>query len=191
MRWLISTNGKTRFDQAAIFATSLVDPVEDEVVLLGIREKSDSDSLDKSLQNLESLLSKTPIKRVIKKGHPIDLIEKTTETERAEIVVYGSRGRHGISRLLLGSAAAYLEHNLSSSLLIVREEPRPAQKILASISLSPESQHAVDLSIKLSCQTGASVTVLHVMSQLPVTDKANTGPLHMTAEEAIKQGTLE
>jgi nucleotide-binding universal stress UspA family protein len=44
---------------------------------------------------------------------------------------------------------------------------------------------------KLAQASGAEVVILHVMSQLPLTDKAYTGPLHMTAEEAMSSETTE
>jgi nucleotide-binding universal stress UspA family protein len=191
MRWLICTNGEERYDQAAIFAVSLIDPIEDDVVLLGIQQNGQNPELNHSLEMVEKTLEKTQVKQIIFSGDPVDLIEKVAQSEQADIVVYGSRGRRGLSRLILGSVAAYFEHHLHCSLLFVRDKPVPLQKILVSISLSPESEKPMILARKLAQITGASVTLLHVMSQLPLTDNAITDPLHMTAEEAIIQDTIE
>ena len=191
MRWLISTNGESRFDQAATFAASLVNPVEDEVILLGFQEEVENPALSASLQKLTESFGKTRIKQILQSGNPVDLIEEINKKEKVDIVVYGSRGRHGFSRLILGSVAAYLEHRLKCSLLVVRDKPVPVQKILVSVTRSPASQNPVKVAGKIAQNTGANVTLLHVMSQLPLTDKARTGPLHMTAEEAIAQHTLE
>jgi nucleotide-binding universal stress UspA family protein len=191
MRWLISINGEERYEQAAVFAASLVNPAKDEVVLLGIQENGQNPELTHSLQRLEDLLGEVLIKRVLQTGDPVDLIEQATKSEKIDIVVYGSRGRRGLSRLILGSVAAYLEHHLVCSLLVVRNKPAPLKRILVTVTRSPESRKPVKVAGKIAQHADAEVSVLHVMSQLPLTDQARTAPLHMTAEEAIAHQTME
>lgn len=52
-------------------------------------------------------------------GHSTDLILKTAEMERSDLIVVGSHGRHGI-KLLLGSTANGVLHQAKCDVLAVR-----------------------------------------------------------------------
>jgi nucleotide-binding universal stress UspA family protein len=191
MRWLLMTDGEARFQIAAEYAAPLIHPEEDEVVLLGLSGEGEARKLETALQAIRAVLRREPVRTVIHTGDIVESVEKVVKEEAIGAVVYASRGRHGFSRLLLGSVAAHLEENLPVSILFVRDKPEPVRKILVAISVSETSANAVRFGGRLARLTGAEVTLLHVMSQVPLTDNASMRPLRASADEAIAEGTAE
>jgi nucleotide-binding universal stress UspA family protein len=60
-----------------------------------------------------------PFRVVLKDGDPAFCIMQVAETEKADLVVTGRRGRGGFAELLLGSTTHALSHHLNRPLLIV------------------------------------------------------------------------
>jgi nucleotide-binding universal stress UspA family protein len=190
MRWLISTDGTERSQRAAEFASRFLRPEKDQAILLGILN-GNQEMVERSMEAVSKLLNNILVKQTTRNEDVTHAIELEAQAEHVDVAVYGSRGRHGITSMLLGSVAARLAHDRPCSVMIVRDEPPPVKRILVGISLSPKRQTTIEMAGKLAQATGAEVVILHVMSQLPLTDKAYTGPLHMTAEEAITSATTE
>jgi nucleotide-binding universal stress UspA family protein len=191
MRWLISTDGTTRSRQAAEFAASFIRSNEDEVVLLGVINRTGKAALTKSMDSLEELLKGSITARIMREGSTVKVIEDVACEQPFDFVVYASRGRRGFSKLFLGSVAARLAHELPCSVLIVRKPPRPLKKMLISTTLSVGRDLPIEEGVKLAYITGASVTILHVMSQIPLEDEGFAVQLEWTAEELISQRTRE
>ncbi len=191
MRWLISTDGTERSERAAGFAGQFLRFGEDQAILLGILSDENQESVEHSMNAITGQITKALVKRTTRREPISEAIEAEAQAEQVDVAVYGSRGRHGITSLLLGSVAARLAHDSACSVLIVRDQPPPVTRILVCISLSPRRQATIEMTGKLAQATGAEVVALHVMSQLPITDTASTSPLTMTAEQAISGGTVE
>jgi universal stress protein A len=60
-------------------------------------------------------------------GVPSDTIVDAAATEKADLVVVGSHGRTGLTRLLMGSVASHVLTHAPCSVLVVRE-PRAAER---------------------------------------------------------------
>lgn len=191
MRWLISTDGTTRSQQAAKFAASFIRPEQDKVVLLGVINRTSKSALSKSMDALETLLKGAATARIMREGSTVKVIEDVACEEAFDFVVYASRGRRGFSKLFLGSVAARLAHELPCSVLIVRKPPRPLKKILICSTLSEGRDLPIEEGVMLANITGASVTILHVMSQIPLADAEYAEQLEWTANELIAQQTRE
>ncbi|HNB50704.1 MAG TPA: universal stress protein [Anaerolineales bacterium] len=191
MRWLISTDGTERSQRAAEFASKFLRPEKDQAILLGVVSNGNPEDVEESLEFIHQLLKGLVVRRTMREEEITTAIELEAQSEHVEMAVYGSRGRHGITSLLLGSVAARLAHDRPCSVMVVRDQPQPVKRILVGISLSPRRSATIEMAGKLAQAVGAEVAVLHVMSQLALTDKASTGPLNMTAEEAIAHGTTE
>lgn len=54
------------------------------------------------------------------------LLEELAETQGADLIVLGTKGRSGLAGLLLGSVAKYLLSRVSTDVLVVPERQRPA-----------------------------------------------------------------
>lgn len=191
MRWLISTDGTPRSQQAAVFAAKLLNPEQDEVILLGISNKGDEQALGQSLKELEAMLSGIVIKRVVKDGPTAEVIETVAFQENVNITLYGSRGRKGLAKVLFGSVAARLAHDIPSSVLIVRRAPLPIEHILICTTLDRFHLGPIRMGGMLAHITDADVTLLHVMSQIPLSEKAPEDQLQLSAKQAIEQRTRE
>jgi len=190
MRWLIVIDGSDRSEEAAAFAAQLVQPGEDEILLLAVRNTGMAAELEAEMGRVREQFAGFDLRTLNSRDPANDAVEAAVG-ERVDLVVYGSRGRRGLSRLLLGSVAARLEHDLACSLLVVRGQTGPIRKILVATGLYPGRMTQTELAGRFAGLTGARVTILHVMSQLVLHDDAVGVQLGLDAEEAIRHGTRE
>lgn len=191
MRWLISTDGTPRSKQAAQFAASLIQPELDEVVLLGVINRTSKTQLISALDDLEAGLGGAVKKRVMEEGSMLKVMGKVADSEAYDIAVYASRGRRGLTKILLGSVAARLAQEMPCSVLIVRKVPQAIKKVLVATTLSPDHPAPILEGSRLAAISGADVTLLHVMSQIPLADDEHAYQLELTAQQARDQGTRE
>jgi nucleotide-binding universal stress UspA family protein len=108
-----------------------------------------------------------------------------------DLVVIGSRGRRGTKRLLLGSVAATVTQQAPASVLVIKGRKRTLKRFLVCSAAGPASEQTVRFAGKLAQAVGASVTLIHVMSQLPATQKANMADLEAPADELIQRCSRE
>ena len=57
-----------------------------------------------------------------REGHPADVIIDVANQEKADLIVVGSRGLHGIRRYLLGSVSSKVSDHAHCSVMIVRAD---------------------------------------------------------------------
>ena len=67
----------------------------------------------------------------VEAGDPREVIPQVAEAERVDLVVVGSHGRSGISKLLMGSVASHVVTHSPCSVLVVKL-PKVAEKKLPS-----------------------------------------------------------
>lgn len=104
-------------------------------------------------------------------GYPWQQIVDTLRNDAAfDLVVMGTRGRTGLSRVVLGSVAEKVIRHAPCPVLATRErtEVPPFRNILCPIDFSDSSRHAIELAATLVEPSGAGITLLHVLD-LPVT----------------------
>ncbi|HEC34410.1 MAG TPA: universal stress protein [Chloroflexi bacterium] len=122
------------------------------------------------------------------------LAEETVRQARAapyDLIVIGSRGRRGVARLLLGSVALHVAGHTPVSVLVVKGRPRDLKRFLVCSAAGPVSERTVRFAGRLARLLCASVTLLHVMSQLPLAEDAVPDDLEASAEELIRRGSPE
>jgi nucleotide-binding universal stress UspA family protein len=74
-------------------------------------------------------------------GDPRDVIVRVAQMERADMVVMGSHGRTGLSRLMMGSVASHVVAHAPCSVLVVRTPKESALRsgpALAGASTRPD-----------------------------------------------------
>lgn len=93
------------------------------------------------------------------------IVDATTVEQRCDLIVIGSHGRTGLSRVLLGSVAEAVVRHASCPVLTVRDpgEPRPFAHVLCPVDFSPWSRAAVALAAELAQPGHAAITLLHVL----------------------------
>ena len=103
-------------------------------------------------------------------GPPSPAMVTILEEDRAfELVVMGTNGRTGLSRLVLGSVAAQtIRHAPCSVLAIHPSDPMPTfRSILCPLDFSDSAQVGLDLALRLVQPGGRGLELLHVI-ELPV-----------------------
>ncbi len=99
-------------------------------------------------------------------GTPWQQIVDAARADAAcDLIVVGSHGRTGLSRILIGSVAELVVRHAPCPVLTVRGdgEPRPFTHVLCPVDFSPWSRQALDLASELALPDRAAVTLLHVL----------------------------
>ena len=99
-------------------------------------------------------------------GHPAPEILKRAENDRADLVVMGTHGASGFTRLILGSVAERVLRQSPCPVLTVPPAapdvtPVPFRRILCAVDFSEWSTTALDLAATLAVDAQASLTVVH------------------------------
>jgi len=127
------------------------------------------DDAKRGLVDAEAEVRKLGAKRVTTKlfhGQPWQEIVDAAKSDPAvDLIVTGSRGRTGLSRVLLGSVAELVVRHATCPVLTVhpQNEPKPFAHVLCPVDFSPSSRAAVELAIEMTQAGGAGVTLLHVV----------------------------
>lgn len=108
-----------------------------------------------------------------------------------DLLVIGSRGRRGIKRILFGSLAVRVMEHTPVSVLIVKGRKSRLKRFLICSAAGPASERAVQAAGELAQAMDASVTLMHVMSQVPLTQEACLADLEAPAEELIERCSRE
>ncbi len=124
-------------------------------------------------------------------GDPVEQILAEAARGGFDLIVIGSRSGRGLAKLFLGSTSSQLAKRSPLPLLIVKGQRESVRRILVCTGGERPGESCAAWGGRAAAWTGASVTVLHVMSQLPLAENAKLEDLQDTAEEAIAQGTRE
>lgn len=109
-----------------------------------------------------------------------------------DIVVVGCRGRRGIRRLVSGSRACTILSRLPTSVLVVKGRRRDRiSEILLCSAAGPASHETVKFAAQLAHALGASIKLLHVMSQVALEEGAEAADLEAKAEELMENNAPE
>jgi nucleotide-binding universal stress UspA family protein len=171
MRILMCTDGSSYAAEALRFGALIAREARDQITLLGVMENPEEERrVVRMLQRTSSALcDDVPhIETLIRRGHAAEEILEETEENEYELVIVGSRGRRGITRFLMGSTASRLARYCPSPVLIVKGERRDLSRILVCTGGAESGEKDTDLAGRIAALTGATVTILHVMSQLPL-----------------------
>lgn len=117
-------------------------------------------------------------------GRPHVEVKRIVEEIGADLVVLGTHGRTGLSRMLLGSVAERVVRTCPVPVITIAPTsercPEPLAKvrsIACPVDFSPTSDRAVEQAIAYAEQLGAEkIELLHVF-HLPVTFETDVGPL--------------
>lgn len=109
-----------------------------------------------------------------------------------DLIVLGSRGRRGIRRLLAGSRACRILGGAATSVLVVKGRERGGiDDILVCSAAGPASKETVHFAARLAHALEASVTLLHVMSQVALEERAKGADLEAEAQELMERNARE
>lgn len=118
-------------------------------------------------------------------GPPAEMIGAVIEEKGIDLVVMGSHGRGGLSKMVLGSVAEEVLRRGHRPALIVgprcTRRPRPFRSIVLAVNLPVGSLRAVQYAMSLA-QEAAALTIVHVMSHV-ATRKETAG----SEEHALRE----
>jgi len=132
-----------------------------------------SDDARLALENAVGEARKLGARRVtsrLLKGLPWQQIVEVAQDEPGlGLIVIGTHGRTGLSRVLMGSVAELVVRHAPCPVLTVRpgNEPTPYNHVLCPVDLSRPAREAMNLAAELVKPGSADITLLHVL-ELPV-----------------------
>lgn len=185
MKILLCTDGSKYAAEALRFGSLIAREVKDQVTLLGVIERPGEESKVRRMleRTCNALAADVPqIETLLRHGHAAEQIIEEAEQHEYDLVVVGSRGRRGVTRFLLGSTAGRLARYCPVSVVIVKGQRRALSRILVCTGGAEAGERDTQMAGRIAALTGASVTVLHVMSQLPLTPECELDDLECSAE---------
>lgn len=195
MKILLCTDGSADAARAARFGLRLARRGIDSLQLLGVIE--DHDDAERLIRNaLETLGAELHAAGVeyepkTRRGHAAEQILDEAAEWQADLIVIGQLGRRGLTRFIMGGTATRIVQYARCSVLLVKGQRSALQKILVCTAGGEPGLRDVEVAGQLAAQTQAAVTVLHVMSQVALTEKTYLPELEALADDLIAQHTRE
>ena len=132
------------------------------------------DEADEKMKELIETVeaSSVPVRRVHSRGiAPAPVITEYAKKQNIDVIVMGTEGRRGVSRLVMGSVAAEVVRNASCAVFTVRdgatEMPSDVERVLTPVDLSEFSGPLLRAARDLTASFNASLDVVHVVEPLP------------------------
>jgi nucleotide-binding universal stress UspA family protein len=171
MRILLCTGGSPHGQNALLLGASLAQRSPTAATLLGVVERpGDRALVVRALEEGREWLASAPEPRILtREGHASEEILAEAARERYDLVVVGTRGRRGITRILLGSTAERIVRHATVPVLLVQGERDSVERVLISTAAGGPALASVEYGGHVAQLAGAHVTVLHVMSQVLAT----------------------
>jgi nucleotide-binding universal stress UspA family protein len=124
---------------------------------------------DQEKQKLVQTFAGIPIQVLIREGDLWSNLEAIIKENKVDLIVIGTRGRSGIGKFLLGSAAEEIFRQAPCPVLTVGphstaelEASGEFTRILLATDFSPESTAAASYAISLAQEYQACLTLMHV-----------------------------
>jgi nucleotide-binding universal stress UspA family protein len=195
MRMLLYSDGSAIGSRALDLGRRIALVLASAVDILSIgRTTDEEETADQEIEAVAADLQAADISTAVYRRPGLmtrEVIEQAQATDY-DIVVIGSRGRRGIRRLLAGSRACSILGGLATSVLVVKgEEHEAISHILLCSAAGPASQKTVEFAARIARALGASVTLLHVMSQVALEEHARAADLEAEAEELMESNAWE
>lgn len=191
MRILISSNDLEWVYDAAKFVTLFVSRADTQFVLIGARREHgpeiQHDLHDVSKAIAQETACSTNV--ILYDGKLEDAFIQEARHGDYGMVVYGAPFRRRFGQLRVATTVRWLARYVRQPLLIMPQSEDRISRILACTGGDEPGEGTVRCAGEIARRTHASVVVLHVMSQIPIT--ASAPDLPYTAQELIESGTRE
>ncbi len=187
MKLLICSDGSEQAERAVQLGAEIAAGARAEVTLLGIAETAASaPALLEALQRAQQLLQQRGLhpELITKEGRVIPEIVKRTNESVYDLVIIGAVRKGTRGRFWMSSKSYKIIREIQPPVLLVAGEARPIKRVLICSGGKRYIEPAVKLTGELARGLGASVTLLHVMPEVPM---IYTGlpRMEMTAERLL------
>lgn len=171
MRILIFTDGSRRSERAIRFAKPIIGAMAAEVTVLAAeRRPRPEGDLREALVKAQKILKEDGVmaRTLLRSGLPHQELLRETRAGKYDLLVAGSLGCRGLTRLLFGNRSDYrIIRQLEIPTLLVRRPRKTLSKVLICNSGSGPSEAIVRFAGQIVSSVGARTTVLHVTPSPP------------------------
>lgn len=122
--------------------------------------------LERTKGSLQSVWS-TVEGRIIR-GHPADAIVRTAAKQKADLIVMGSRGLTDVRAFLLGSVSRKVVMHADCPVLLIKKHVPVFRRIVVAVDGSKDAWAGVEYLLKMPLPEAAEITVVSVVSPLPI-----------------------
>ncbi|MET0286660.1 MAG: universal stress protein [Polyangiales bacterium] len=129
---------------------------------------------------------------LLQPGEPAQQILRAAESRAADLIVLGSHGRRGLTRMVLGSTAEDVLRKAQVPVLVIKEARAPSfATIGVAVDLGEESARVVATGFELANALGAKAHLLHAYAPIVVPNEFGAGTipyesLHEKARESLR-----
>jgi nucleotide-binding universal stress UspA family protein len=148
------------------FASIVLGSLESDIVLLGVRDKTQPASAQDTGENYLLLPDRILEKKTVQAGFLRAIIEETKKN-LYDLVVIISQDQPTIEELLLGTIADRVVKAANTSVLIVNHPKRALKRLLVSTGGHELSDQTVDTGITIAEKIQTKVILLHVVASFP------------------------
>jgi nucleotide-binding universal stress UspA family protein len=188
------SDGSSTSEQAARFAAYLLKASGNRVTLFGVVEdEREAGAIKHSLDLLFARLrpARSELTTQMAHGHAAEEILKEAESGDYDLIVVGARGRRGLTRFLLGSTSSRVVQYAPCSVLVVKKSSEELRRILVCTAGGEPGLRDVRFAAAIGAAAEAEMTVMHVMSQIALSEDSDLYDLEASAEELIARGARE
>ena len=121
-RWLARDHGA----RLIILHVAPLEVVLDGTTAAEVDPRSDRDALYALKKRVDGPDLEQPVETILKRGYPAPGIIETAEEVGCDLIVMGTQGRTGLSRLLMGSVAEYVLPKANCPVLVSKHAERAA-----------------------------------------------------------------
>lgn len=193
---LVPTDGSDTAELAADHALALADAFGATVHVLGVvdlegdagpfdaggineeyldRLQSDAEA---DVESVADRAGDRPVETAVVEGTPADAIVDYVDREGIDLVVMGTHGRTGVSRLVTGSTSAQVVRESPVPVATVQDDggspPTDYDDVLVPTDGSPAAAAAIDHGIALADAFGATVHAVYVVDTAALAGGADT-----------------
>jgi len=191
MKILLCTDGSTNGLSAVFLGCKIAARLKAHLVVLCVLEDK-TRSLDQALQAVVEVAqaSDVPFDLVGRRGRLVEeMLGYMLDTEY-DLVIVGYYARSFLEKMIWGSLAARIAHELPVSVLIVRDQRETIRRLLIGISGGGFTQDCTDWGGSIAQAFDAHVTLLHV-SPTPPLMYAGLEEVRETLAEFLQTDTAE
>jgi nucleotide-binding universal stress UspA family protein len=188
---LICSDGSEQADRAVRLGAAIAAPCQAEVTLLGIIEvQGHSDSILESLKRGQALLQDKGVQAelITKAGNPIEEIVRRAADPGFDLVVIGATRKETRGLFWLSSKAYKIVKEIEPPVLIVAGKNVGLKKGLICSGGKDYIDNAIQLTGRIACGLGATITLLHVIPEPPAI-YARLSRMHETADWLLRSDT--
>lgn len=188
------SDGSATSEQAGQFAAYLLKAPGHQVTLFGaIENEREAGAIKHSLDLLFARLrpARSDVSMKLARGHAAEEILKEAEAGSYDLIIVGDRGRRGLTRFLIGSTSSRVVQYAPCSVMVVKKSSRELRRILVCTAGGAPGLRDVRFAARIAAVSESDMTVLHVMSQVALSEDSDLYDLEATAEQLIERGTRE